>query len=166
LLHLIERWPESVRFAELYEAARRALQAAPGIAAAPGARDDGGLEMLGVELLQLYAAGIAELRVWDPEPSATVSERPMASPLARLQAQRGTELTTLLHHILPLDAFERKLVPLLDGNRDVSTLAHALAPNGLRRQRRVAIVRVLAAALRPSPARWVMRCGASRKPAP
>jgi hypothetical protein len=86
--------------------------------------------MLGVELLQLYAAGIAELRAWDPQPSAAIPERPMASRLARLQAQRGSELTTLLHQPLRLDAFERALVPLLDGNRDLAMLADALAANG------------------------------------
>ncbi|MBK8738452.1 MAG: class I SAM-dependent methyltransferase [Betaproteobacteria bacterium] len=128
LLHLIDRWPESVRFAELYETARRALPPVPGLA---GMRGDSGPEALGVELLQLYAAGIAELRAWDPEPSATISEQPMTSRLARLQAQRGSELTTLLHQPLRLDPFERALVPLLDGKRNLATLAEALAANGV-----------------------------------
>jgi hypothetical protein len=123
LLHLVERWPESVPFGALHEAAQRAAGAQGGT--------DGGLEKLGVELLQLYAAGIVELRAWDPGPSASVSERPVASPLARLQARRGSEMATLLHQPLHLDAFERALVPLLDGNRDLATLADALAANGI-----------------------------------
>ena len=135
LLHLIERWPESVRFAELYEAARQALPPATGLMAVEG---DSGPETLGAELLQLYAAGIAELRAWDPEPSATISERPMASRLARLQAQRGGELTTLLHQPLRLNPFERALVPLLDGKRDLATLADALAANGIAAARHTA----------------------------
>ena len=44
LLHLIDRWPESVRFAELYETARRALPPVPGLA---GMRGDSGPEALG-----------------------------------------------------------------------------------------------------------------------
>lgn len=132
LLHLIERWPESVRLDELHEAARRALPPAPGATGSQGQRNgDGGPKALGAELLQLYAAGIAELRSWDPEPSAAIPERPMASRLARLQAQRGGELTTLLHQPLRLDPFERALVPLLDGNRDLAMLADALVANGI-----------------------------------
>ena len=125
LLHLVERWPESVRFADLYEAVRRAVPAAPGM---PG---DGGRATLAAEVLQLYAAGIAELRAWDPEPSATICERPLASHLARLQARRGGELTTLLHHPLRLDPLERALVPLLDGKRDLAMLADALTAKGM-----------------------------------
>ena len=128
LLHLVERWPESVRFAELFEAARAGLPPAPGVA---GMQADGGRAALAVELLHLYAAGIAELRAWDPEPSATISERPMVSSLARLQARRGGEMTTLLHQPLRLDPVERALVPLLDGTRDLATLGAALAATGI-----------------------------------
>ncbi len=123
LLHLIERWPESVPFRGLYEAARRALP--PSLASSGGERAVGA-DMLAVELLQLYAAGIAELRIWDPGASATVAERPAASALARIQAMRGTELTTLLHQPLTLTPFDRSLVPLLDGNRDTSQLLEVL----------------------------------------
>ena len=130
LLHLIERWPESVPFAELSEVARRSLTPASSIGVA-GGHEHGGPETLATELLQLCASGIAELRLWNPNLSATVSDRPMVSPLARLQARRGSELTTLLHHSLRLDAFERALVPLLDGNRDMPALAEALEVNGV-----------------------------------
>ena len=55
----------------------------------------------------------------------------MVSSLARLQAQRGGEMTTLLHQPLRLDPIERALVPLLDGTRDLATLGDALAAKGI-----------------------------------
>ena len=55
----------------------------------------------------------------------------MASALARLQARRGSEMTTLLHHSLRLDSFERALVPLLDGHRDIAAIAAALEAAGV-----------------------------------
>jgi SAM-dependent methyltransferase len=56
LLHLIERWPQSVPFDELYTEAQRSLPRTLGIS---GVQGGVGRETLGVELLQLYAAGIA-----------------------------------------------------------------------------------------------------------
>jgi methyltransferase-like protein len=127
LLHLIERWPQSVPFDELYTEAQRSLPRTLGIS---GVQGGVGRETLGVELLQLYAAGIAELRTWEPDVSGTVAERPLASRLARLQAERGNELTTLLHRPLTLGAFERALVPLLDGNRDLASIVDVLDASG------------------------------------
>ena len=128
LSHLIDRWPESLRFDELYEAARLARPLAP---ASTAAQQGGARATLSAELLQLFAAGIVELRAWDPAPSAAISGRPMASELARLQARRGSEITTLLHQPLRIDAFERALVPFLDGNRDLAMLADVLAATGI-----------------------------------
>ena len=130
LMHLIERWPESVPFAELSEVARRSATSVYGVSAVPG-QEQGAEEVLATELLQLCASGIAELRLWDPNPSSTIPGRPMVSPLARLQARRGVEITTLLHHSMRLDPFERALVPLLDGHRDIAALAAALAAAGI-----------------------------------
>jgi SAM-dependent methyltransferase len=127
LLQLIERWPEGVPFGELNDAARRSMRAIPGSAGTHGAAAP---EVLGVELLQLYAAGIVQLRTRDPGVSATIGDRPLASDLERLQASRGNELTTLLHQPLTLTPFERTLVPLLDGNRDAAALREALMAAG------------------------------------
>ena len=128
LLHLIDHWPEGVPFAELCDAAQRST---PSTASLAGGASRTTQEALGVELLQLYAAGIVHLRTWDPGVSATVPDRPKASSLARLQAARGSEVTTLLHQPLTLTAFEQALVPLLDGERDVAALRETLRVTGV-----------------------------------
>ena len=57
----------------------------------------------------------------------TVSERPIASPLARFQLQHDTVVTTLRHQTLRIeDDLGRHLVMLLDGTRDRATLVHDL----------------------------------------
>jgi hypothetical protein len=64
-----------------------------------------------------------------------VSERPVASPLARLQLRSGPAATTLFGMTLKFeDALGRGLVLLLDGSRDVdrvvADLTAALPPDG------------------------------------
>src|SRR5208337_4788585 len=61
-------------------------------------------------------------------PFATkVSERPVASPLARLDARDGDVITTLHHRSLHLgDALQRGLVMLMDGTRDRDALRRDL----------------------------------------
>jgi len=55
-------------------------------------------------------------------------ERPVASPLARWQAQSGTTLTTLRHTTIDAEGeLERYLVTLLDGTRDREALFSELA---------------------------------------
>jgi hypothetical protein len=56
-----------------------------------------------------------------------VSERPRASLLARLQAQRGAVASTLVHKNVEMeDPIGQKLLQLLDGTRDRRGLADEL----------------------------------------
>jgi SAM-dependent methyltransferase len=78
-------------------------------------------------LLATSLAGLTELRTAPLPVANKVSERPVASPLARYQAARGGPLTTLTHSTVEADAeFELKVLPLLDGTRDVASLARRL----------------------------------------
>src|SRR5262249_8332849 len=52
-----------------------------------------------------------------PRCTFEVSERPLASPLARLQAAAGNRVTNLCHQPVMLSDFDRQLLPLLDGVR-------------------------------------------------
>jgi SAM-dependent methyltransferase len=122
LCALVERWPEDLSFGELFEVAR--IQSTLGHDA-PAAR-----KSLADELLQLYAAGIVQLRTWTPPVTSTVGDRPQASALARLQAASGDTVTTLLHQPMKIDGFDRALISLLDGTRDVATLAAAVSSLG------------------------------------
>jgi SAM-dependent methyltransferase len=61
-----------------------------------------------------------------PYPDA-VSERPRASALARHQAERSLRITSVIHAIIEMDEFGRRLLLLLDGTRDRAALARDLA---------------------------------------
>ena len=57
----------------------------------------------------------------------TVAEKPMASPLARYQAARGTSVATLDHAPMETaDELSRRLLPLCDGQHTVEEIAGAL----------------------------------------
>lgn len=126
LLLLAQRWPLGLAFEELVVAARSKLAASSGVNgdAATLSKDT---HILGSDLLQCYAADVAELRVRAPRLCLIPSARPIASPLARLQVERDATVTNLLHGAVLLDAFGSRLLRLLDGTRDKEALVAAMA---------------------------------------
>jgi methyltransferase-like protein len=120
LLVMGAEWPRCFAFEELYELSRaRALQET---ADAPIVNDD--LKSFGDRMLQAYVARIVELRVAAPRLAPSASERPVASPLARYQLERGvTAVTNLRHEPVELPELARQMVMLLDGTRDLGALA-------------------------------------------
>jgi hypothetical protein len=97
ILYLAARWPLAAPFGEL-----------------PGAS-----EALAGLLLKVYASGLLELHAGPSRFTLEVSERPRAFSLARLQAESGSLVTTLLHTTVGLDDdLGRRLVTLLDGTRN------------------------------------------------
>jgi hypothetical protein len=109
-----------VHFSELLERARCWRdQNCPAEAAGP----EQDARALGDLLLRAYAGGIVEFTVAPARLARQVSERPVASPLARLQSRHGDEIVNLRHFNLKLeDSLSRFLLPLLDGSRDVELL--------------------------------------------
>ena len=78
-------------------------------------------------LADAYLAGIVDLHVHPPTLTTTAPERPLASPLARLQARTRDNVTTLLHTQVGIaDANALRLLPLVDGTRDRAALAAAV----------------------------------------
>ena len=77
-------------------------------------------------VLELYAADLIQLRVGPQRCVAEVSERPVASPLARLQAEDGPLVTNLMHELIPLTDLQRCLVRMLDGSSDTEVLCDRL----------------------------------------
>jgi methyltransferase-like protein len=55
-----------------------------------------------------------------------VSERPLVSRLARVQAEEGSWLASRRHTLFKLDDLTRRLVPLLDGGHDRPALVEQL----------------------------------------
>jgi methyltransferase-like protein/trans-aconitate methyltransferase len=120
LLHLSQCWPQAIHFSELLAAARRLV---------PAEGDESeNAHALCEMLLRSFAAGVTELHIWSPRFVTDLSERPLASPVARYQNQRLKRITTLRHVGLQLnDALTRKLLDLLDGTHNFAALVEALS---------------------------------------
>ncbi len=116
LIHLGERFPDSLAFAELLALAQHTVKQGGGV---PFAAQ---IEHLGSELFSLFAHHFVMA-----EPSARSLapgpvEHPLATPLARHQAVSG-QLATIRHKTLALDAFGCHLLALCDGTRNAEQLA-------------------------------------------
>jgi methyltransferase-like protein/SAM-dependent methyltransferase len=109
---LTERWPRSVPFEELRRTIHDRLAADS--------------RALGEAVLRLHAANIVDLYAHEPAFVTELSERPTASPMARLQAEAGARTTNLRHRVVELGAFESLVLRQLDGRRDRSALLDAL----------------------------------------
>ena len=82
-----------------------------------------------IQKLVLGAAriGAVGLHMHAPALSTEPKEKPVASPIARLQAQTGSVVTSLCHDSVKMDdETARKLLLLLDGTRDRAELAREL----------------------------------------
>ena len=78
-------------------------------------------------LTDAYLSGIVDLHVRPPPLANRASDRPVASPLARLQARTSDTVTTLLHTQVGIaDVNALRLLPLVDGTRDRAGLAAAV----------------------------------------
>ncbi len=125
LAALGEMWPRSARFDEVLATARRRLKLPAEPAKEQQEKD---FQMLGRCILDGYASGakFVELSTQPPGFTIEVSEKPLASPLARIQARTSHQVTTLRHETATIGPLERKLLPLLDGQHDKAQLHAAL----------------------------------------
>jgi hypothetical protein len=121
LLHLGSIWPDYASLRELTAAAVARL----GDSSRPAAA--GEISRLHDSLLQCCAGDIVELHGAGAPFAAAVSRKPTASPLARWQAERGDVATNRRHEAVRLEYFERHVLALLDGSRDLEQLAETLA---------------------------------------
>ena len=84
-------------------------------------------DALTAELWRAFRAGEVELSAAPDRHVAVASERPEAAAVARWQAARGPELTSLSHEPVRLDdPLGRLLIRLCDGTRDRTALVDAL----------------------------------------
>jgi methyltransferase-like protein/SAM-dependent methyltransferase len=110
----------------LAEASIQALRNAwPGALSFDELRDStaGDADVLADLILAHYAAGRFELHTRAPQVARSVSERPRAGAVARLQAAAGQFVTNLCHAPIRLeDDWSRALLRALDGSRDHADL--------------------------------------------
>jgi methyltransferase-like protein/2-polyprenyl-3-methyl-5-hydroxy-6-metoxy-1,4-benzoquinol methylase len=121
---LAEAWPRAMSFDELLSAARARLSS-------PGGRGGNGdldAQMLGANLLTAYgySDSLVELHVHAPPMATKAGERPVASHLARLQAQSVDRVTNLRHERVTLDGFDRYLLSYLDGSHGRAAIVDLL----------------------------------------
>jgi methyltransferase-like protein/cyclopropane fatty-acyl-phospholipid synthase-like methyltransferase len=120
LWHLAENSPQRLPFPQL--AAQVESHARQWLGYVPPPDADVAAEIAGFVWLG-YRAGLLDLHVDAPPYITHVSEKPVASPLARWQARRSEYVATLNHKTLKLHSpIQRGLLALLDGGRDHSTL--------------------------------------------
>lgn len=79
--------------------------------------------------LDWYSTGAVELRTWAPDFANQATTRPQASPLARYEASRGWDVSSLMHRRVPIaDPLARRILQLLDGRHDREQIVQALLP--------------------------------------
>jgi methyltransferase-like protein/cyclopropane fatty-acyl-phospholipid synthase-like methyltransferase len=119
-----EAWPKALSFADLLATARAVCRPA---SSEPGAEVEVDAQVLGDMLLRAYAGGVVEFHIHPPQFVLKVNEKPIASPLARLQSRMGVGVITLRHsNIAVEEALGRYLLQLLDGSRDRNELLNEL----------------------------------------
>jgi methyltransferase-like protein len=88
-------------------------------------------EILAEACLECYKSNLLALHVWSPKFATSAGERPLASRLARWQAEKKLrEVFNLRQRTVPLNAFELSLLQLLDGTRDRAALVEELTRAG------------------------------------
>lgn len=91
---------------------------------------DDDLNILGTYVLRAFLSENRLLRLYAQAPAFPIvpGPKPQARLFARRQVARGDEITNLFHDNIAVDALGQKLLPLLDGTRDVDALVGALLP--------------------------------------
>jgi methyltransferase-like protein/cyclopropane fatty-acyl-phospholipid synthase-like methyltransferase len=112
---LYEIWPESLSFESLFLKLRSLL--------APLEFDS---KELADAMIQCYVRKFVEFHRIVPQFASQVSPRPIASPLALLQAKAGENLTNLRHLTVEVPDLVKLVLTHLDGTRDVPALVDAV----------------------------------------
>lgn len=125
LLYLGEIWPRSVAFTELLAIARSRLSGGAVVVDVNVGNSDA--KRLGESMLRCYESSQVELSVWPALFTVEIAERPLASPLARLQAETDSLVTNRRHESVRLDDLQRHILKHLDGTNDRAALLDRLA---------------------------------------
>lgn len=114
---LRDNWPRAVPFATLEAEVASRLKQAGGVQDAHEDR-----QRLLISLLHCYLSDLVELRLLKPLGVLTVSQFPVASPLARCQAASDAPIANLRHRLTDVNPIDRLILPQLDGTHDLQAL--------------------------------------------
>ena len=115
-----EAMPHAIPYPDLCQKVQQLVHSTSGPMSASDRKE------LAARLLNCYQRDVTELHVYSPPVAKTISERPLASPLARLQAASGSGITNRRHRVLALDPQDVIILKHLDGTRDRIGLHAAL----------------------------------------
>jgi SAM-dependent methyltransferase len=125
-LCLGQAWPRALSFDELLEEATRRLD--PANPKSPGEED---IQVLLEAMYVLACSGEVSFQVSRPGLTTAISDRPLASLLARKQSESDTLVTNLLHQSVRLeDAQACRILQLLDGTRSIEQLIAEISRPG------------------------------------
>ena len=109
-------WPASVEFEALLRDARRR-------AGRTGRPTPLERREFAAFLASGHASGLVDLHTWEPPMTTAVSDRPVASALARVEIAHGARVTSLRHRPVDVDdPVAAAVLARLDGDRDFETL--------------------------------------------
>ncbi|AGA26712.1 class I SAM-dependent methyltransferase [Singulisphaera acidiphila] len=120
LVALFEIAPRSIRFETLWE---RVLSRLGSDANSNTPQDPGHLKQA---LLRCFMSSLIQLRTRPPVFASEISERPLSSPLARIQAEDEERLINLRGRTVRLDQFERLVLRALDGKNNRQAILDSL----------------------------------------
>jgi hypothetical protein len=129
LSYLGEIWPASILLDELVAESAQRVQDACSAPPSPAE-----IQRLKDNLVQCVVGGVVQASCGPDAFVDRVSEKPVVSPLARLQAAASDIVTSRRHHAVRFDALDRILITLLDGTRDSAALVDQLVAASERGQ--------------------------------
>lgn len=129
--YLAEQWPAPVHFFDLLETAcARVASRTATDSDTPSEIGDrsSDAEVMAANLLTAfgYDSSLVDFHSYLPAFSPNVSERPVASTVARYQTQQAGHVTNLRHERVTLDNLDRFLLYHLDGSHDPAALLDRL----------------------------------------
>jgi methyltransferase-like protein len=126
-------WPRGLAFHELVTAGRDAI----GEVARPTPAGKPSEEMsLATTLLRGYgqSAYLVDLHSFHPKMVTEVNTRPVASAMARLEAETRTIVTNMWHERVTLLPIQQRILQLLDGERTIAEVAAQLGDEVSRKE--------------------------------
>jgi methyltransferase-like protein len=116
---LAEAWPASIPYTQLAQQVEVHVATVPSASLQP-------IEAWQRDLLRAFCNRIVELSVQPSRCSQGIASRPVASPLARLQAAEMDFAANRRHETVRLNDFERRCLSLLDGSRTIEEISRQL----------------------------------------